>query len=108
MNIEFKCLKCTKISVRYDANEFDIQCPECHGYDTEPLRPVPYPEDDRPEPPESNTTRPSCRCCGKPTRHRDFPIHTRCIVPHWDQHSRGNRASRCQEFKNRVSGSYDA
>jgi DNA-directed RNA polymerase subunit RPC12/RpoP len=44
MNIEFKCLKCKRVSVKYDASEFDIQCPKCRSWEIKPLRPVPYPE----------------------------------------------------------------
>ena len=50
---------------------------------------------------------PSCRCCGKLLRGyakleaaRDaFSIHTKCIVKHWNQHSKGKKSSRCIEFK---------
>ena len=42
-----------------------------------------------------------CRCCGREVHARgdNFPIHTRCIVRHWGNHSKGRNATRCQEFK---------
>ena len=41
-----------------------------------------------------------CRCCGREVHARgdNFPIHTRCIVRHWGNHSKGRNATRCQEF----------
>lgn len=43
-----------------------------------------------------------CRCCGKPVYNSDgYPIHTKCIKPHWTKHVYGINASRCKEFKNK-------
>ena len=40
-----------------------------------------------------------CRCCGKPVYSSDgAPIHTRCIVRHWQRHAKGKNLRRCREF----------
>ena len=40
-----------------------------------------------------------CRCCGKRVISSDrYPIHTMCMVRHWDRHAKGIGASRCKEF----------
>ena len=50
---------------------------------------------------------PPCRCCGRDLGIMDgitqavrdgWGIHTRCIPKHWDKHSRGKAAARCEEF----------
>ena len=43
-----------------------------------------------------------CRCCGKPVYSSDgAPIHTRCIVRHWQRHAKGKNVRRCREFGNK-------
>jgi len=43
-----------------------------------------------------------CRCCGKPVYSSDgAPIHTRCIVRHWQRHAKGKHTRRCREFGNK-------
>jgi len=41
-----------------------------------------------------------CRCCGKVIYITlDMaPIHTRCIVRHWQRHAKGKNLRRCREF----------
>lgn len=47
----------------------------------------------------------TCRCCGKAVVSTDrHPIHTRCIVRHWDQHRFGRSATRCKEYGAPVLG----
>ena len=43
-----------------------------------------------------------CRCCNNQVFNTDkYPIHTKCIVKHWDKHAKGISNSRCYEFKNK-------
>ena len=43
-----------------------------------------------------------CRCCNKQVFNSDkYPIHTKCIVKHWNNHAKGKNNSRCHEFKNK-------
>ena len=43
-----------------------------------------------------------CRCCGKPVYSSDgAPVHTRCIVRHWQRHAKGKNVRRCREFGNK-------
>lgn len=40
-----------------------------------------------------------CRCCGGALwTHDGHPIHTGCIVKHWDRHAKGINISKCHEF----------
>lgn len=50
-----------------------------------------------------------CRCCGRAVVSTDaYPIHTKCIVKHWDTHRWGRNASRCREYGAPILGKCEA